>query len=233
MINLNLDEYQQEGLYLILPDSSRLMLTKEVIEETFGKWRKDSAKIPLRVQEAAEFQRCQICPLRSKGGVCDAIRPIFPFLEIVDKYVSFDKVTAIFKGESKGIVHVSDSTMQEALKHVSILSLIHYCQNGRKYRKYFFGIIPLMSPKEVASRIYLNIYWLHKGRKEEIEKVVTRFSEEIRQTSRNQVKRLNMICKNDAFMNAFVATQVATEFLSMDMNSVLEQSFASIESSPQ
>ncbi len=74
----------------------------------------------------------------------------------------------------------------------------------------------------VAARIYLNIYWLHKGNKEEIDKVISQFQEGLMLTTTNQVKRLGLICKNDAFMNAFVNAQMTTQFLSMDIDSILK-----------
>jgi len=228
-IALRLNDYGQKGLYLILKDSSRLELTRKNIKKVTEEFWNNPDKIPSNVKEAIEFQRCSFCPLKRKEDFCDALRPVLPFLDIVDKYVSFDKVTAIFKGKTKDLFHVSDTAMQDALQYVSILGLMHYCQIGKKYWKYYFGIIPLMRGKEVASRLYLNIYWLHKAKKEEIDKIVSKFIEEIRLTSQNQVKRLSLICKNDVFMNAFVTTQVATEFLSMDIEKRLEASFDNFE----
>ena len=228
-INLRLGDYEQKGLYLILKDSTRLRLTRENVERVTEKFWGDPAKIPPKVKEASEFQRCPVCPLRDSGGFCDGLRPILPFLEVVDKYVSFDKVKAVYTGDEKELFHISDSTMQQALKYVSILSLTQYCQTGRKYWKYFLGMIPLMGAEQIARRLYLNIYWLHKGEKESIDKLISKFKEEITISSKNQVKRLNLICKNDAFMNAFVVTQIITEFLSMDVEKVLKASFDSFE----
>ena len=230
LVNLQLSDYEQKGLYLIFPDSSRLVLTRENIERVTEEFWKDPARIPPKIKETSDFKLCPICPFRGEG-LCFAIRPILPFLEAVDKYVSYNKVTAVYKGEEKQLYHISDTTMQDALKYVSILSLTHYCQTGRKYWKYFFGVIPLMGAQGVATRLYLNIYWLHKGKIEEIENFISKFNEEIRITSENQVKRLNLICKNDAFMNAFVSTQVTTEFLTMDIEKILEAAFDAFEKS--
>jgi len=155
--------------------------------------------------------------------MCDAIRPTIPFLSIVDKYVSFDEVTAVFVGED-GILRVSYTTMQEALKYVSILSLMNFCKKGKTYWRYFYGINPLMNPKEIAGRLYLNLYFANNGDKERIKEIITRFNEEIMVTSKNQVMRMNLVCKNDAFMNSFVNTQLLTMLLSMDMDKRLEAS---------
>jgi len=224
-IDICFEDYKEEGLYLILPDATRLELTRDNIEEVTKRYWEEPDKIPQRVRQAIDFQRCPFCPLKSHKDICDAIRPILPFLDIVDRYISFDKVEAIYKGTEKGIIHASYTSMQEALKYVSILSLTNYCKAGRKYFNYYYGIIPFTSGKDLACRMYLNMYWLHKGDKDEINKIISKFIEELRITSDNQVKRLNLICKNDAFMNAFVSTQVATEFLSMDIEKTLEKAF--------
>jgi hypothetical protein len=102
----------------------------------------------------------------------------------------------------------------------------------QKYWKYYYGIIPIMSGKEVASRVYLNMYWLHKGNLEEIKEMNKRFGEELRVSSANQVKRLNLVCKNDAFMNAFVNTELVTQILK-SMENILAKSFIEFERGPQ
>lgn len=228
-IALDLSDYAEKGLYLILKDASRLVLTRKNIEKVTAEFWNDPQGLPLRIKETIEFQRCPFCPLKGRNGFCDALRPILPFLEVIDKYVSFDKVTAIFKGEEKDLLYVSQTTMQEALKYISVLSLMQYCQVGRKYWKFYFGIIPLMGGKEAAMRLYLNIYWLYKKDKEEIEKIIAKFNEEIRISAQNQVKRLNLLCKNDAFLNAFVNAQIGIEFLSLNMEDILKVSFENFE----
>jgi len=119
--------------------------------------------------------------------------------------------------------------MQDALKFISIMSLIQYCQIGRRYWKYHLGIMPLVGGKETAQRLYLNIYWLNKGDVEVVKKTIAIFDEQIRITADNQVKRMNLICKNDAFMNAFVNAQIGIEFLSLNMEGILKESFENFE----
>jgi len=221
IINFDLNDFEQEGLYLIFPDLSRVVLTRERIQKVTKEYWEDPEKIPPQVKKAIEFQRCPFCPLKGQKDFCDALRPILPFLEVVDKYVSFDKVTAVYKDENKDLFYVADTTMQEALKFISIMSLMQYCQIGRKYWKYYLGITPLVGGKETAQRLYLNIYWLNKGDMEAVKKTIAIFDEQIRITADNQVKRMNLICKNDAFMNAFVNTQAAAVFLNMDIEKSL------------
>ena len=232
IINLVLSNFEKEGLYLLFPDSTKLELTKENIEKVTVRYWQDPTKIPEDKRKAIEFQKCYFCPDNDKEDICDSIRPILPFLDIVDKYVSYDKVMAVYKGIEDKLVHIRATMMQDALKYVSILSLLRYNLVLQKYWKYYYGIIPIMSGREVATRVHLNMYWLHKGDLEEIKEIIKRFGEELKVSSANQVKRLNLVCKNDAFMNAFVNTQLVTQFL-INMEDILTHSFNGFEKSVQ
>jgi hypothetical protein len=102
---------------------------------------------------------------------------------------------------------------------------MYYCEVGKQYWKFFLGIHPLMGPEELITRIHLNIYWDCKGDKQKVDKILRSFGDEIICTCRCQVKRLGLICKNDALMNAFVNTQSQIEWLVMAKDDRLEQSF--------
>jgi hypothetical protein len=232
IVNLRLSDFEKEGLYLLFPDSTRLELTKENIEKVTNLYWQDLTKIPEDKRKAIEFQKCYFCPHRDKEDICDSIRPVLPFLDIVDQYVSYDKVMAVYKGNEDKLVHVRATTMQDALKYVSILSLMRYNLVLQKYWKYYYGIIPIMSGREVATRVYLNMYWLHKGNLGEIKEMIKRFGEELKVSSANQVRRLNLVCKNDAFLNAFVNTQLVTHFL-INIEDILTKSFNEFEGSFQ
>ena len=82
----------------------------------------------------------------------------------------------------------------------------------------------------MATRGYLNMYWLHKGNLGEIKEIIKRFGEELKVSSTNQVRRLNLVCKNDAFLNAFVNTQLVTQFL-INIEDILTKSFNEFERS--
>jgi len=232
IVDLRLSDFEKEGLYLLFPDSTKLELTKENIEKVTDSYWQDFTKIPEDKRKAIEFQKCYFCPHKNEEDICDSIRPMLPFLDIVDKYVSYDKVIAVYKGNEDKLVHIRATTMQDALKYVSILSLLRYNLVLQKYWKYYNGIIPIMGGKEVAARVYLNMYWLHKGNLEEIKEIIKRFGEELRVSSTNQVKRLNLVCKNDAFMNAFVNTQLVAQIL-INIEGILTKSFNDFENSFQ
>jgi hypothetical protein len=227
-LSLNFDDYNEKGMYLIFPDASRLILTRVNIERTVDVFWKDGNKIPPHVKKAAEFQKCDFCPLKERDDLCHAIRPTMPFLGIVDKYCSYDEVIAVFKREDE-LLHVARTTMQKALEFVSILSLVYFCETGKRYWKYFYGINPLMDIQEITGRFYLNLFFLHNGDKAAIDSVISKFKDEITVTSRNQAARMRMVCKNDAFLNAFVNTQAASLILSMNMEEALKDSFGKFE----
>ena len=232
ILNFRLRDFEKEGLYLLFPDSTRLELTKENIEHVTDRYWQDLTKIPEEMRKAVNFQKCYFCPHKNQEDICDSIRPLLPFLDIVDKYVSYDEVIAVYKGNEDKLLHVKATTMQDALKYVSILSLLRYNLVLQKYWKYYYGIIPIMGGREVAARVYLNMYWFHRGDLEEIKKIIKRFGEELLVSSTNQVKRLNLVCKNDAFVNAFVNTQLVTQFL-VNIEDILTKSFNDFESSFQ
>ncbi len=230
-INLKLSDFENEGLYLIFPDSTRLELTKINVESVTEKFWQDTSKISSEMRKAIDFQKCYFCPRKNKEDVCDSIRPVLPFLDNIDKYVSFDKVTAAYKSSQDDLLHIKETTMQEALQYVSLLSLLRYNMVLRKYWKYYYGIIPLMNGQEVACRVYINMYWFNNGNEKEIDKLIEQFREELRVSSKNQVKRLSLVCKNDAFMNAFVNTQIVSEFLTMNIKQTIAKSLDKFEKS--
>jgi hypothetical protein len=222
--DIRFGDYDQIGLYLLLQDSTRLVLTRENIEKVSTEYWANPDKIPPDVKEAVEFQRCSFCPSKKNGGFCDALRPILPLLDVVDKYVSYDRVIAIYKPDDKGMLHVSRTTMAQGLRYVCMLSLMNYCHSGRRYWKYYFGIIPIVGVIEFTSRLYLNILWLHDGDKEKIDMAVSEFYEHITNATRNQLARLKLICKHDAFLNAFIGVQSISQILNISKDSLLEES---------
>jgi hypothetical protein len=225
--------YTQPGLYLVFEDSIELLFTRENIEKVAAEMWADPEKVPPSVKEAVEFQRCAFCPLKGSKDICDALRPTLPLLDVVDKYNSFDQVTAIYKENDEELCHVSYTTMQRALRYISNLSLMAYCQVGRRYWKYFIGIIPIMDTQETANRLYLNMYLAHEGNKEAVDQIISRMSKEITITSQNQATRLRMICDNDAFLNAFVLTHMLTDILFENKDRKLRESLEKLEKSTQ
>jgi len=208
-----LSDYEQPGLYLTLKDSTEIALTVEHVEKVTREYWENPDKIPPSVKEAVTFQRCPFCPLKKKKDICDALRPVLPLLDGVGSYNSYDEAVAVYRGEASESCHISFTTMQSALQYISTLSLIGYCRVGREYWKYFTGIIPIMSAREIVNRLYLNMYWVHEGDKDRVDQVISKLYSEITTTAQNQADRLRLICRNDAFLNAFVLTHLITDDL--------------------
>jgi hypothetical protein len=218
-----------ESLYLVFSDGSQLFLNREHIENATDRYWRDPAKIPPHVRAAIDFQRCARCPMNGDESICDALRPILPLLEHVDKFSSTERVQVVYGNAEPGVFQIANTNLATALSYMSHLSLIHYCRAGRKYRKYYYGISPLSTSSTVAGRLYLNVSWLHRGEREIIARVVSELGHVMLSLSENQVKRLNLICQNDAFNNAFVNAQVATALLSLNMEKQLQQAFGEFE----
>lgn len=212
-LNLKWDEFQREGLYLIFPDGSRLSMVKAEIERLAQEYWRDPEKISEEIKKTKEFQPCGHCPHYGEDVLCKALTPMLPYVDHVDKYMSYDKVTAVFREADASALHVSHTTMQQALKYMSFLSLLYYCEMGDRYQCYLKGVIPIMAGQAVAARIYSNMYLIHKGDDVVIEKMIVGFRKEVLESTRCLVKRLRLICKNDAFINAFVNTQVIMDAL--------------------
>lgn len=217
MTELHFDTISEPGLHLMFPDGFRLHLTRKVVEEVARQFLSDETKIPARVKAACDFAPCEICPKKQTAEICHAILPVLPFLEKLDRYFSYDKVTVVYRGSAEGMIHVSETTMQRALQYVSILSLIQYCETGKKYAGFFAGVIPMMDADEIAECLRKNIFWSVRGDRRRVDQIVQTMRREILTTTQCQVKRLRLVCKRDAFINAFVNTQMATEVLDMDL----------------
>jgi hypothetical protein len=224
-MEINRDDFEQNGLYLLLPGGRRIALTREMIETFAHTFESNLDQIPAKIRSAVAFQACPVCPEKGSAVFCHALPATLAFVEALEGFKSYDKVSAVYRGTEPGLVWVPETTMQEALQFVTILSFMYYCEVGKKYWKFFLGIHPLLSPHEMIARIHLNIYWDCKGDQQKVDQVMQSFADEITCTCRCQVERLGLISKNDALMNAFVNTQAQIEYLAMSKGAVLEESF--------
>jgi hypothetical protein len=208
-----------------------MTFTHASIHEATHLYLSDPARIPPHVRQAVQYRPCSICP-RQDAVICHAIPTVFPLLEQVDRFLSHDKVTAAYRADPErgdrqaGMLHVVQTTMQRALQQVSILSLIHYCEVGQTYFKYFSGVIPFMDAMTMAERVYLNIFWDLHGDVAAVDELIATMRSELDYTVRCQIERLRLICRNDAFINAFVNTHITTQFLAPELLPELRARFA-------
>ena len=230
-IQLPFEKYTDPGLYLFFDDGVCLTLTREFIDKTKQRYLQDPQLLPPEVREAQDYELCSICPAKETSEICHAIPTVFPFLEHVNRFLSYEPVTALYRPEPsdspKGdsVLHVARTTVQRAVQYVSILSLMHYCEVGRAYYKYFAGVIPFMDPLMIAERVYLNMYWDLHGDVPAINSLIAQLRYELDVTVRCQMKRLRLFCKSDPFLNAFANMHIATMFLELSIETRMRERF--------
>lgn len=197
----------EPGLYIFMPDGTRLELTLANIERVAAEFWEDPTKFSPEAKKAIELEKCEMCPDRGRPGVCHAIHPILPIVQQADKYRSYTPVRVLFKAEDGNLVRSAEVPIQQALSYVCMLSLICYCDVGKKYWEYYEGIHPLMQAHEIAHRLLLNINQANEGDPEKVRAIVEQFEREIMVTTRCVLNRLHLLCREDALLNAFVTAQ--------------------------
>ena len=222
---LDLSQFAQTGLYLVFGDSTMLSLTESNIADVTRRFWEDPAKITSEVRRHEDFQPCSICPDAGKDALCHALRPILPFLEDIDRYFSYDKVVAVYKGNEEKVFHLAESEMQNALQYICILSLFSYCKVGKRYKEYYHGVIPVIGFAPAVERMYLNVYWLHNGDRVAVDRFLRQFQQDISVIIGNVLKRLNLICRKDSLLNAFYTMLVTVDLLTMKVDEALEKAF--------
>ena len=136
--------------------------------------------------------------------------------------MSYDQVTAIYRDPDTNILMVHETSMQEALQYISILSLLHDCEVGRQYYQFFHGVNPLMPQIEIATAVFRNMYIACEGDLQQLSETLHKMQEELLQTTQCQVKRLRLISQRDAFLNAFIATHSTTELMLIEIRDRLQ-----------
>ncbi len=217
MKTLDLTRYNEPGLYLEMPDGERVILTRSEIEQKTQAMLDDPKLLSPTVRAAADYQLCEVCPERETAQICHAIMTTLPFFDEIDRYMSYDRVTAVFRETETDSLTIKDTTMQGALQYISILSLVHYCEVGRKYSAFFEGVNPLMSQGRIADAVFRNMYLACEGDLPILADTLCTMQEELLETTKCQVKRLQLISKRDAFLNAFIATETTTELMLMQL----------------
>lgn len=218
-------DFKEHGLYLLFTGGKRIVLTRARIEAFARTFASNLEQLPARVRDAAAFKPCPVCPEKERAKFCHALPATLAFYEELEAFKSYDKVSAVYRGSEPGLIWVPETTMQEALQFVAILSLMYYCELGRKYRKFFLGIHPLVSMNEMNARIHLNVFWDCGGDRQKTDQVLQSFFEEITCTCRCQVQRLRLVCRSDALMGAFVNIQSQIGYAALSQGTLPEQSF--------
>lgn len=220
-----IDTHKREGMYLHFTDGVLLDLSKERVQRLADEYWNNPAKLPLHIRQDNAFKTCDVCPFKGRSVFCSAIKPLLPFLEEMDKFRSFDKVTAVYV-KKEGLAYISETAMQNALQYVTNMAVFEYCEKAKQYHIYFQGIEPFMDMSEARSRLFLNIYWLNKGDREKVGRLIDEMRHAVTVISKNCVERLNLLCKSDAFINAYIKTHTLAETLAIaGIDATLEEYF--------
>ena len=221
---IDIDHYNKEGMYLNFADGRLLDLSKENVHRLADEYWNNPSKLPPHVRQDDAFKTCSVCPFKGQSVFCSAIKPLLPFLEEMDRFNSYDNVTAVYV-KRKGLVDVCETNMQNALQYVTNMATFEYCEDAKQYRIYFQGIEPFMGMKEALSRLFLNIYWLNKGDWKKVYTVIEEMRYAVTVISKNCVERLNLMCNSDAFVNAYVKTHILADMLGVNFDETLEKYF--------
>lgn len=229
-MNIDVENYRKEGLYLHFENGYFLDLSRERVLELAEDYWNDPKKLSLEIKEHEHFKTCSVCPYRGENVMCSALKPILPFLEEMEKFISCDRVNAIYVDKNHA-AHVSSTSLQEALQYVTNMGVFEYCEDTKQYRPYFRGIMPLMSVNDSAALILLNMFWLSGGDKEKVLIKAKDISKAVLTTSRSCIQRIRLVCKSDAFINAYTCTHTLSEVFSRHMDRILNDYFKTPENS--
>jgi hypothetical protein len=224
-ININRNIHQKEGMYLHFADGGFLDFSKDQVRNLAEEYWNNPSKLPPHIRENDAFKTCTVCPFTGQSVFCSAMKPLLPFLEKIDRFNSYDKVIAVYV-KKEGLEYVSETNMQRALQYVTNMAIFEYCEDAKQYHIYFQGIEPLMDMSEAVSLLFLNIYWLNKGDRNKVISKINDMRHAVTVTSKSCVNRLNLMCKSDAFVNAYVRTHMLAEMLHINIvDALLEKYF--------
>jgi hypothetical protein len=219
------DMHKSAGMYLHFTDGGLIDLSKNQVRSLAEEYWNNPSKLPPHIRQDDAFRTCDVCPFKGQNVFCSAMKPLLPFLEEIEQFNSYDRVTAVYV-KKQGLAYVSETNMQSALQYVTNMAIFEYCEDAKQYNVYFQGIEPFMELSEAVLRLFLNIYWLNRGDGEKVRTVIEEMRHAVTVTSKNCVGRLNLMCKSDAFINAYVKTHILSELLDVDMiEETLEEYF--------
>ncbi len=156
--------------------------------------------------------------------LCSAMKPLLPFLEDVERFSSFDRVTAVYVNRH-GVISISETSLQTALHYVTNIALMEHCEDAKQFKQYFRGVEPFMSIDDAVAKIFLNIFWLHDGDKVKVTAAIEDLRTHLTTTAGSCIKRLRVMCKSDAFVNAYIKTQVYGALLAVNPRDAVNKYF--------
>ncbi len=197
--------YNDEGMYVHCENGTIFNFSRKNVARLADEYWNSPEKLSDEIRHNEFFKTCSVCPYRGKDVMCSSIKPLLPFLENLNDFKSFDPVTLLFRDEN-GVVSIKKTDMQNALQYLTDISVFQYCEDMKIYKEYYLGIKPLQSTTEKVQVLLLNIFWKSGGDKDQTRKTIKELQKAIDITTRNCIKRLHLICRSDAFKNAYVKT---------------------------
>ena len=219
------DPVYGQGLYLTIKGQEFVDLSIVSVLARADEFWRDPLQLDEGLKDNLGFRPCPICSHAGERVLCMAIRPILPIVHVVDRYQSFDETIAVYK-DGAGDYHWSRTSLQRALQYVIQMGLIDFCDVGQQYKHWFFGVHPLMKPSEIAKRVYLNLFWLEKGNEPRVREEITSFAEKLKTITTCQIKRISLVAKNDAVINALVNFDMVGLFLNLKAEKELRKEFS-------
>lgn len=216
-----MEECKPGVLYVDLGKGERIALSTESVSAYARQYLDTPRKVPECVRKAIDVDCCAACPRSHRDSYCKAVYPTLSVFAAFDRYPSHHPVNVQYLDLVCDCLLSRRTTLQQAMQGVSILSLIDYCEYGSQHRDLFFGVNPLMRLPVIASRIYLNTFWLCGGDHAATRARLSEFVRGLKVTIDCQIKRVRLICKQDSFANAFVLTHVLTEMLDEGLDDLL------------
>lgn len=211
-MKLDSDLYRDEGMYVHCENGTVFNFSLKNVELLADEYWNNPEKINPEIRHNELFKTCSVCPYRGDDVLCSAIKPLLPFLENLNDFKSFDPVTVVFRDANK-VISVKETDMQNALQYLTDMSVFQYCEDMKRYKEYYSGIRPLRSTHENVQTLLLNIFWKSDGNKDKTRNTIKDLHKSIDITTRNCIDRINLICRSDAFKNAYIRTHILGDLI--------------------
>jgi hypothetical protein len=213
--------YPEEGMYLHCHDGTFFDFSVTNIARLATALWNDPSRLSPEIKHDELFKTCAVCPFRGQDVLCSAIKPLLPFLENVERFKSFDRVTIVYRNP-QGVVSSQCVDMQTALQYLTDMSVFQYCEDMKGYKAYFLGVTPMRSTQDNVQTLLLNVFWKTKGNRQAAKQVMVELENAINIVTRNCFHRVHLMCRSDAFKNAYVKTHIIAELISFFSEKFLE-----------
>lgn len=97
-MEINTDDFNERGLYLLLPEGRRIALTQARVETFAHAFETNLDRIPPEIRSAVHFHFCPICPEKDRALFCHALPATLAFLAELKDFRSHDRVGAVYRG---------------------------------------------------------------------------------------------------------------------------------------